>query len=71
MTQSFNKQLELAKYHFEEGWSLSVAMAKAGFRSNWKQIGYIRNNPDVQKLVELRDIRIKQIFNLKKYALTK
>lgn len=47
------EKLELAEKYFIEGWSLSVSMSKAGFKSNWLTTK-IANHPKVLKMTEIR-----------------
>lgn len=63
MTDVELKILKAVDY-FEQGWSLNVAMSKAGFSGNWSQTS-VANNITVIDLRRLQLIRIHERRKLK------
>ncbi len=46
------KRAELAKQYFDEGWSIHVAMRKAGFKATWQNRGDVVTNHVIKQMIE-------------------
>lgn len=45
------KNIELARKYFDEGWSIHVSMRKAGFKATWQTKGEIVKNHVIKKML--------------------
>jgi len=50
--------------HFKDGWSISAAMKKAGFVSNWYEKKEIRDHP---KVLLMRELNIERNNDKRKF----